>query len=63
MGKADVPGDSSEERRESFRVEDVVPLTCRKIDPNQPHLACRVLPGFTEDSFLPDSASMKNWPR
>lgn len=48
---------AGKDRREAFRVEDVLLLVCRKIDPGLPHLGARMLPGFSEDYLLPDSTS------
>ncbi len=42
-----------EDRRRSFRVEDVLSVVCRRIDPDQPHLGARILPGSPEDDLLP----------
>ena len=54
MGKTNDGGQSREERRECFRVDDVLSTVCRKIDPHQLHLGSRILPGFVEDYILPD---------
>ena len=55
MGKAQEREALSDERRECFRVSDVLSTVCRKIDPNQPHLGARILPGFSEDYTVPTS--------
>lgn len=45
-----------EERRGSFRIEDVLPIVCRRIDPGQPHIGARILPGLAEGDLLPHPA-------
>jgi hypothetical protein len=40
---------SSVERRESFRVEDILPLVCKRLPPELPLPRARILPGFSED--------------
>lgn len=37
------------ERRESFRVEDILPLVCRRLPSELPLPRARILPGFSED--------------
>jgi hypothetical protein len=37
------------ESREAFRVEDVLPLVCRRLPPEIPLPRARILPGFSED--------------
>jgi hypothetical protein len=49
-------GKGGEDRRRSFRVDDVLSLATRKIDPNQPHLGGRILPGFAGDYLLIESS-------
>jgi hypothetical protein len=44
-----------QDRRRAFRVDDVLPMVSRKIDPNQPRLGTRILPGFSEDYLLPEA--------
>jgi hypothetical protein len=56
MGKTRDGDQSREERRECFRVNDVLSTVCRKLDPGAPHLGARILPGFTEDYTLPQDA-------
>lgn len=40
---------SAAERRETFRVEDVLLLLCRRLPPDVPLPRARILPGFSED--------------
>ncbi|MEW6667080.1 MAG: PilZ domain-containing protein [Thermodesulfobacteriota bacterium] len=43
------------ERREAFRVEDVLPMVCTRLPPDVPLPRSRILPGFSED-YSPGSA-------
>jgi hypothetical protein len=40
---------SDAERRESFRVDDVLPVVCTRLPPDVPLPRSRILPGFSED--------------
>jgi len=54
MEKAQKPNQFEADRRQSFRVDDILSLVSRKIHPDEPHLRARILPGFSED-YLIDS--------
>jgi hypothetical protein len=54
MEKAQKSNQIGADRRQSFRVDDILSLVSRKIDSDEPHLRARILPGFAED-YLIDS--------
>jgi len=49
MEKAQKQNQFEADRRQSFRVEDVLSLVSRKINPDEPRLRARILPGFSQE--------------
>jgi len=52
MEKAQKKDQFGADRRQSFRVDDVLSLASRKINPDEPHLRARILPGFSQDYLI-----------
>lgn len=55
MEHASTADESNLERRDSFRVADVLPMSFQKVASESPHFKSRVLPGFSDDFLFPHS--------